>query len=107
MFSYFGSKSKVIHLYPKPKFEKIIEPFAGSARYSLRFFDHDILLVDKYEIIIKIWKYLQCTTAKEIMALPEPEKGTRLDSKNFIGRGKITNGIYNLARCSSSSKPCI
>ena len=29
MFSYYGSKSKIVHLYPTPKFDKIIEPFAG------------------------------------------------------------------------------
>jgi hypothetical protein len=79
MFSYFGSKSKVIHLYPKPKYKKIIEPFAGSARYSLRYFDNDVLLVDKYEAVIKIWKYLQQASPSDIMALPEPAKGVKLD----------------------------
>ncbi len=54
MFSYYGSKSKVVDLYPSPKFGKIIEPFAGSARYSLKYFDRDVLLVDKWEVIIKI-----------------------------------------------------
>ena len=52
MFSYYGSKSKVVDLYPRPKFDKIIEPFAGSARYALKYFDRDVLLVDKYEVIV-------------------------------------------------------
>lgn len=37
MFSYYGSKSKIVDLYQPPKFDKIIEPFAGSARYSLKY----------------------------------------------------------------------
>jgi site-specific DNA-adenine methylase len=71
MFSYYGSKSKVVHLYPKPKHDKIIEPFAGSARYSLKYFDRDVLLVDKYEVIVKIWKWLQKCTAGDIKQLPD------------------------------------
>lgn len=59
MWSYYGSKSKVVHLYPRPEYGKIIEPFAGSARYSLRYFDRDVLLVDKYEVVVRIWKWLQ------------------------------------------------
>ena len=31
MFSYYGSKSKIVDYYPPPKHKKIIEPFAGSA----------------------------------------------------------------------------
>ena len=30
MFSYYGSKSKIAHLYPAPQYDRIIEPFAGS-----------------------------------------------------------------------------
>jgi len=54
MFNYYGSKSKIIHLYPKPIFNKIIEPFAGSARYALKYFDREVLLVDKYEAVVRI-----------------------------------------------------
>ena len=30
MFSYYGSKSKIVNYYPPPKYSKIIEPFCGS-----------------------------------------------------------------------------
>lgn len=73
MFSYYGSKSKLVGCYPYPKYDKIIEPFAGSARYSLKHFEKEVLLVDKYEIIIKIWKWLQKASERDIMNLPEPE----------------------------------
>jgi hypothetical protein len=80
MFSYYGSKSKVIDLYPAPKCGRIIEPFAGSARYSLKYFDRDILLVEKWEIIVKIWRYLQQATPADIMSLPEPKYKESIDS---------------------------
>jgi 16S rRNA G966 N2-methylase RsmD len=71
MFSYYGSKSKIIDCYPPPKHNKIIEPFAGSARYSLKYWDRDILLVDKYEVIVRVWKYLQSCNKNDILQLPE------------------------------------
>lgn len=83
MFSYYGSKSKIVHLYPKPKHDKIIEPFAGSARYALRYWDKDVLLVDKYQTIIDIWKWLQQCTKFDILKLPKPKLGTTLKDIDF------------------------
>lgn len=83
MFSYYGSKSKVVHYYPKPQHRKIIEPFAGSARYSLKYFENDVLLVDKYEVIISIWKYLQKCTPKDILSLPKLRKGDKINRSDF------------------------
>ena len=36
MWSYYGSKSKIINKYPEPLYGKVIEPFAGTARYAMR-----------------------------------------------------------------------
>lgn len=80
MFSYYGSKSKVVDLYPRPKHGKIIEPFAGSARYALRYFDREVLLVDKYPVIVDLWNYLKQASERDILSLPEPEKGEDLRS---------------------------
>lgn len=78
MFSYYGSKSKIIDLYPAPKYGKIIEPFAGSARYALKYWDRDVLLVDKYEVIVRIWKWLQQCSTQDILSLPEPMIGEKI-----------------------------
>lgn len=78
MFSYYGSKSKIVDYYPPPKHDKIIEPFAGSARYSLKWFDRDVLLVDKYEVIVKVWHYLQQASERDILGLPKIKKGERV-----------------------------
>lgn len=58
MFQYYGSKSKIVHWYPPPKFDTIIEPFAGSARYSCRWYDRNIKLFDVDTNIEKVWNYL-------------------------------------------------
>jgi len=78
MISYYGSKSKLVDLYPEPIHDKIIEPFAGSARYSLKYWDRDILLIDKYEPIIKMWHWLQQATEKDLDNLPVLKQGESL-----------------------------
>jgi len=83
MFSYYGSKSKIVHLYPTPKFEKIIEPFAGSARYSLRFWQKEILLVDKYSVIVDVWNYLKNASEKDILGLPKLKSGENVNDFNL------------------------
>src|SRR3990167_7088731 len=93
MFSYYGSKSKVVDLYPSPKFGKIIEPFAGSARYSLKYFDRDILIVDKYDVIFKVWKYLQQASEADIMGLPEPKYKESIEHLNLSEGERLLMGF--------------
>tara|TARA_R110002033_G_C3839735_1_gene234687 strand:+ start:126 stop:827 length:702 start_codon:yes stop_codon:yes gene_type:complete len=83
MWSYYGSKGKVVDCYPPPKFNKIIEPFAGSARYSLKYWENDVLLVDKYDVIVKIWQWLQKCSKEDILTLPNMAKGQSTDDFNF------------------------
>jgi site-specific DNA-adenine methylase len=86
MFSYYGSKSKLVDFYPAPKYGRIIEPFAGSARYSLKYFDRDVLLVDAYEVVVKIWHFLQQASEKDILSLPN------LTYKQSIDDYKLSEG---------------
>lgn len=84
MWSYYGSKANIIHLYPPPKYGKIIEPFAGTARYALKYWDREVLLVDKYEVIIKIWQWLQKCSRNDILKLPRKlEPGMKLSNMTF------------------------
>jgi site-specific DNA-adenine methylase len=83
MFNYYGSKSKIVEYYPKPKFKKIIEPFAGSARYSLKYWECDILLIDKYPIIVEIWNFLKKCTQSDILGLPKLKEGDILTNYNL------------------------
>ena len=82
MFSYYGGKSKIIHKYQEAKYPLIIEPFAGSACYSLRFGQNkNVWLNDKYDIIYKVWQYLINADRKRIEELPHLKKGD--DIRNF------------------------
>jgi len=84
MWSYYGSKENIAHRYPTPKHAKLIEPFAGSARYAMRYFDRDVLLVDKNETVVGIWKWLQQCSIKDIQGLPRDFKpGQRIDDIDF------------------------
>ena len=83
MWSYYGSKSKIVDKYPSPKYDIIIEPFAGSARYSLKYFEKDVYLIDKYDVIVKIWKWLQACSPNDILSLPNMKKGESTDDYNF------------------------
>lgn len=83
MWSYYGAKTNIAKYYPKPKHSKIIEAFAGTARYSLLHFEHDVLLVDKYEVIIKIWRWLQKCSEKDITGMPRIEAGQNINDFTF------------------------
>lgn len=83
MFSYYGSKSKIIKSYPEPKYNIIIEPFCGSARYALRYYDRAIILNDLDTLIYNVWIYLIAVDSDEIANLPEMQKGQNVDSFNL------------------------
>lgn len=70
MFSYYGSKKSIIDYYPPPKYDKIIEPFVGAGTYALKYWDREITIVDKYDVIYKIWKWLQECEISDIEKLP-------------------------------------
>lgn len=83
MWSYYGGKTNVVKLYPKPKYDIIIEPFAGSARYALEYFDKEVILIDLYPVIIDIWQYLQNCSPKDILSLPHPKYGSNINDLNI------------------------
>lgn len=83
MWSYYGAKTNIIDRYPPPKYGKIIEPFAGTARYALKYHDRDVILIDKYEAITQIWLWLQQCSPKDIQSLPRLRPGDDLDSIEY------------------------
>ena len=69
-FSYYGSKWRLSVKYPTPVFDTIIEPFAGSACYSLLHHYKNVILYDAYDVIVQLWKYLISVSETEINQLP-------------------------------------
>jgi len=107
MFSYYGSKSKIVDYYPPPKHKRIIEPFAGSARYSLKYWQNDVLLVDKYPVIIEVWNYLKNASENDILKLPRLDTGQTIDDfelsdieRNFMGF-MVQDGTTGMRRTAS------
>ncbi len=69
-FSYYGSKWRISLKYPAPKFSRIIEPFAGSAGYSLHYPSLSINLYEINPVVYGVWDYLIRASQKEILSLP-------------------------------------
>lgn len=69
-FYYYGAKNRVGRLYPRPEHDTIIEPFAGSASYSLHYPQRRVLLSDIDPVIAGVWEYLIRSTPDEIRRLP-------------------------------------
>jgi site-specific DNA-adenine methylase len=70
-FSFYGSKHMMAPKYPSPLGEVIIEPFAGSAAYSLFHWNKEIRLYDKDSHICGLWQYLIKVRPEEILGLPD------------------------------------
>jgi site-specific DNA-adenine methylase len=74
MFYYYGRKKQIVRRYPSPNCDTIVEPFAGSAAYSLHGenWKKRVVLVEKDEKVAAIWQWLiERATIKDVSALPE------------------------------------
>lgn len=69
-FGYYGGKWRTALRYPAPKFDTIIEPFAGSAGYAMRYPTRAVQLYDANPVIVGVWDYLIRTPRSEIARLP-------------------------------------
>tara|TARA_A100001515_G_scaffold92721_2_gene74019 strand:+ start:1305 stop:1970 length:666 start_codon:yes stop_codon:yes gene_type:complete len=56
----------------------IIEPFAGSAAYSLYHHHHQVKLFDKYSVICELWDYLINVSESELLSLPLLDFGEQI-----------------------------
>jgi hypothetical protein len=91
MFSYYGSKVQISGRYTKPTHNKIIEPFAGSAGYALRYCGLDVTLVERDPVVAGVWRYLINVGESEFLRLPLVHRIDELpdsvpeEAKNLIG----------------------
>ena len=88
---YYGGKWRAAPKYPAPQYQTIIEPFAGSAGYALRHYQHDVVLIEKYPVVAEIWRFLIAAKPSEILALPpvicvdDLPKGTCKPARDLVG----------------------
>lgn len=97
MWSYYGTKKRIAKYYPSPQCDKIIEPFCGAAQYSL-FGDNwkkEVVLYDKYSVIIDIWNYLIQSSREDILSLPNMYKddGINVDDLDIPQAAKYLIGF--------------
>lgn len=58
LFKWFGSKWSASRLYPAPLHDTIVEPFAGSAGYSLRYATRHVRLWESNFQLVALWDWL-------------------------------------------------
>lgn len=105
MFSYYGSKSKIVKKYPKPEYDTIIEPFAGSAAYSMLHFNKNVILIEKNSKIVKLWDWLINTAAEEdIISLPNLKKNELISDCNQLNEEQKYLMGFAMNRGSASPK---
>lgn len=107
-FSYFGGKWRAARHYPKPLHGHIIEPFAGSAGYALRYPSLRVTLVDLSPVVCGVWRYLISTSASEILALPDLQAGQSVDDLTVCQEARWLIGLWlnkgTAAPCKTMSK---
>lgn len=88
-FKYFGSKCRSAKNYPPPKYDVIVEAFAGSAGYSLNYHDRKVMLFDSDPRVIAVWNYLIAATPDEIMALPLMVPGQHINELDVTPESRL------------------
>lgn len=94
-FGFYGGKWRdTPRLYPAPEYETIVEPFAGSAGYSLRVATRKVILCDKDPVITSVWKYLVRVKPREILRLPDIERDGSVDELKVCQEARWLIGFW-------------
>lgn len=71
LFKWFGSKWSSSKIMPSPRYGRIVEPFAGSAGYSIRYSHLDVTICESNEHIKRLWTWLiQESSTQLVMDIP-------------------------------------
>jgi 16S rRNA G966 N2-methylase RsmD len=86
MWSYYGTKKRIAKYYPSPEHDIIIEPFCGAAQYSLfaNNWQKQVYLIDKYDVIVNIWKYLIQANQDDILKLPNMHENDNINKHTLL-----------------------
>ena len=83
-FGYYGGKWRDTPQYPAPLHRTIVEPFAGSAGYSLHFPASRVILYERDPIVAGVWDYLIKVKRREVLRLPLFEGVESVDDLNGV-----------------------
>lgn len=94
-FGYFGGKWRdALKNYPAPQHETIIEPFAGSAGYALRYSARRVVLCELDPIVAGVWRYLIGACAEEIRSIPDVLPGESVDGLRVCEEARWLVGFW-------------
>jgi len=93
-FSFYGGKWRAAPHYVAPRYDTIVEPFAGSAGYSLRYPHLKVVLVERDPVIAATWRYLLHVEEAEILALPDIENGQTVDDLPVCEEARLLIGWW-------------
>ncbi|MFG1690563.1 hypothetical protein ACGF5M_00160 [Gemmatimonadota bacterium] len=94
-FSYFGGKWRdTPRYYPAPLYDTIVEPFAGSAGYSLRYHEKKVILCELDPIVAGVWRFLKASTAESILSLPDIGDDDSVDDLKVCQEAKWLIGFW-------------
>ena len=99
MFDYYGSKNMLAKMYPEPKYDLIVEPFAGSAAYSMYWLHRNpnlkAVLVEKSERVFGMWKWLKSATEKDLDNLVSECVLGQKTTNPFIMSTQTSNAFFH------------
>ena len=104
LFPFYGSKWNTARYYPAPTHSTVIEPFAGSAGYSLYYGARRAVLCDADPIIVGVWDFLIRSSESEVLRLPLlPNVGDNVDDYQMPQEARWLIGFW-LNRGSAAPK---
>lgn len=106
-FGYYGGKWRdAVKHYPAPLHDVIVEPFAGSAGYSLRHYDRKVVLYELDPILCGVWDFLINASATEILAIPDVPLDGSVDDLNVVQEARWLVGFWmNRGTASPRKRP--
>lgn len=94
-FGFYGGKWRdALKHYPVPAHRTLVEPFAGSAGYSVRYANRNVVLGEKDPIIYGVWNYLIHATTTEILRIPDLEPGQTVADLRITQEARWLVGLW-------------
>jgi len=93
-FSFYGGKWRGAPHYSPPEYSTIVEPFAGSAGYSVRHASNNVVLVERDPLIAETWRYLLAVSEAEILSLPDIDLEGSVDDLRISPAARLLIGWW-------------
>ncbi len=106
-FGYYGGKWRdALKHYPPPDHETIVEPFAGSAGYAMRYASRNVVLCELDPVLAEVWRYLISVRSSEVLKIPDLKQGQTVDDLKVPQEARWLVGFWlNRAAASPRRSP--